>query len=175
MWKFLTPDGATYYKGRPFYYNLPQVGEKWSTPTFAPNMASEPDGKDCGEGGLHLMKDFSAAYAPNSWWPWYAEPVGKILGESDEKVRCQGVKLRRVGRFEFWRMIRLGWVRDANLPSADLRYADLRGADLWCADLRYADLRDANLRYADLRGADLRDADLRDAIITDKQKASAIT
>ena len=132
--KFLTPWGTTRYGGQEFVYNLPQVGEKWSRPTFAPNMATVPDGQDCGPGGLHLMNQPSACYAPQSWWPWYARPVGLVLGESSEKMRVQGTELRRILPKVWWRMIRLGWLRDANL----------RGANLCDADLRGANLRDAN-------------------------------
>ena len=151
-WKFLTPNGATEYQGKEFVYNLPQAGEKWSRPTMHPEPLDEPDGRDCGPGGLHLMKHFGAQYAPMNWYPWYARPVGKTLGESGEKIRVQGVELRRVNKKAFHRMIRLGWLRWADLSWANLRGADLREANLRGADLREADLREANLSGANLSG-----------------------
>ena len=168
MWKFLTPNGATEYQNKEFFYNLPEVGEKWGKPTMHPNPLQEPDGNDCGPGGLHLMKSFSAQYAPANWWPWYARPVGVVLGQSGEKIRAQGVELRRVRKPVFWRMIRLGWLRGAYLRGANLRGANLRGADLREANLCGAKLREANLcgaklREANLCGADLRGAKLRGA------------
>ena len=130
MWKFLTPNGATEYQGKEFFYNLPQNGEKWSQPTMHPNPFDEPDGNDCGEGGLHLMKKLDAQYAPRNWWPWYARPAGVVLGESDEKIRCQGVQLRRVSKRVFNWMLRSGVLRGADLSWADLSWANLSGADL---------------------------------------------
>ena len=109
------------------------------------------------------MKSLNARYATANWWPWYARPVGIVLGESGEKLRCQGVQLRRIGPAVFARCLRFGWGSGANLSWANLRGAGLRGADLSWADLRGANLRGANLHGADLRGADLTEANLRGA------------
>jgi hypothetical protein len=97
------------------------------------------------------MNKLSAKYSPNNWWVWFCEYRG-VIGRSDEKTGVRELRLRRVTKRVFWRIIRLGWCEDAYL----------RGAYLRGADLRYADLRDA-----DLRGADLRDADLRGAYLPD--------
>jgi len=166
-WKFLSPNGATEYGGKEFFYNLPANGKKWSAPTWHPNPLDEPDGRDRGPGRLHLMKEFDAKYAPSNWWPWYARPVGVVLGESDKKVSCQGVVLRRVPKRVFWRMIRLGWLRGADLRRSHLQDANLRGANLRGANLREAILEEANLKGANLRSANLRRAHLRDAIMPD--------
>ena len=150
MWKFLTPNGATEYQNKEFFYNLPEVGEKWGKPTMHPNPLQEPDGADCGSGGLHIMNRFDARYAPAAnWWPWYARPVGLVLGESSEKTRAQGVELRRVRKPVFWRMIRLGWLRGADLGGAHLGYADLRGADLRGAKLGGANLTQKQLESSE--------------------------
>ena len=173
-WKFLTPNGSTVYDGVEFVYNLPGRGEKWSEPTMHPDPLDKRDGKDCGPGGLHLMNEINACYAPNNWWIWYARPVGEILGDSKEKTRCQGVQLRRVS-IKLWHwMIRRGYLRGATLSDANLRYANLSDANLSGANLRCANLRYANLSGANLRMADLSMADLRGAIYDDKQMAEAI-
>jgi len=153
MWKFLTPDGCTYFGRKPFVYNLPRRSEKWArTDHPAPD---EPDGWPCGAGRLHLMKSLDASYAPNSWWPWWARGIG-LVGEDGEKSAYQSVELRRISRRLFWRCLRppFNWGCRADLRGADLRGADLRGADL----------SGANLRRANLHGADLSEADLRWAI-----------
>jgi uncharacterized protein YjbI with pentapeptide repeats len=100
-----------------------------------------------------VTKGPDARYAPCGWWPWFAE-CRKPLGSSKEKVRAVEVRLRRVRRKVFWRIIRLGW-----LSEADLSGANLSGADLWRANLRGADLWRANLRGADLWRANLRGAE----------------
>ena len=172
MFKFLTPDGCTYYDNQPFVYNLPGQGEKWGRPTVHPNPA-EPDGRPCGPGRLHLMIQLSAAYAPTNWWPWWARGIGPIIGADDEKAAYAAVQLRRIRPRVLWRCLRppfnwgygadLRWadLSGADLRGADLRGADLSGADLSGADLRGADLSGANLRWADLSRADLSGADLR--------------
>jgi len=163
-WKFLNQYGATEYEGVETIDPLPRPDEKWGPWLTHPEPA-EPDGKDCGAGRWHVMKKLSARYAPVGWWPWFCEYRG-IIGESKEKVGVRELRLKRVSKRVFWRIIRLGWccgadLRYANLQGADLRSANLQGADLRYADLRYADLRDADLRSANLQGADLRYADLR--------------
>jgi hypothetical protein len=160
--KFLTPYGATEHEGQMFQYHLPAPGRKWSETTWHPKPAPKPDGKDCGAGGLHLMKHLDARYAPRNWWPWFARAEGLVLGESDEKLRVQGVSLRLVRKEVLWRALRppFNWGTGADLYGANLRGANLRGADLRGADLRGADLRGADLRGADLEGADLYGANL---------------
>ena len=138
MFKFLAPDGCTYYGGKPFAYNLPRRGEKWAL-TEHPNPA-EPDGEQCGAGRLHLMNGLDAQYAPVNWWVWWARGVGEQIGGDEEKTAFAAVELRRITRDVFWRALRLGWGRRADLRGADLRGADLRGADLSNATLRGADL-----------------------------------
>ena len=161
-WKFLSPNGCTYHAGKEFRYNLPRVGEKWGEWTEHPDPA-EPDGRDCGAGRLHIMRVFSSLYAPRHWWPWYAEGEG-LIGESAEKLGVARVRLRRVSRDAFLKMMRMGRFRCADLRGADLRGANLRGADLRGAYLGDANLRDANLRDANLGGAYLGGADLEDLI-----------
>ena len=168
MFKFLTPDGATYFNDEPFVYNLPRRDEKW-TRTEHPDPLTGPDGEPCGPGGLHLMKRLDARYAPRNWWPWWARPAGVVLGEDNEKARTTAVDLRRINRAVFHRALKppFNWGRGAYLRGADLRGADLRGADLGGADLGGAYLRGAYLGGADLGGANLGDADLRDADLRD--------
>jgi len=187
--KFLSPDGSTYWQGKPFTYNLPRANEKWAI-TIHPEPA-EPDGEACGPGRIHLMRHLDASYAPVPWWPWWAEPAGdtvsvpvydedgnnagireqsNLIGGDSEKSTYVAVRLRRINRNVFWRALRspFNWgaganLRGANLRGADLRRANLRGADLTWANLGEAYLRGADLGEAYLRGADLRRANLRGA------------
>ena len=158
--KFLTPWGTTQYSGVELAYHLPAPGQKWSEVTWAPDMQTRADGLDCGPGGLHLMKTLSVIYAPIHWWPWYAQPVGLVLGESAEKLRVQGVRLRRITAKTFWRMIRCGWCWRAHLEGAQLQGAQLQGAQLWGAHLEGANLEGAQLWGAHLEGAQLQGAQL---------------
>jgi hypothetical protein len=162
MFKFLDPTGATYRNGEPFYYNLPGPGQKWAT-TMHPEPV-EPDGKACGAGRIHLMRNLSATYAPPNWWPWWAVPIGEMDSDS-EKVSAAGCKLRRISPRVLARALRppFNWGMGADLRSAYLRSADLRSAYLRSANLRSADLYGANLSGADLSGADLSGADLSGA------------
>ena len=150
-WKFLDPSCCTHYEGKAYAYPVPGPGKKWG-PWFRHPNPAEPDGQDCGPGGWHIMKQLNSSYAPNDWWPWMAQGRG-IVGESAEKARVYQIRLRRIQRHVFWRCLRLGWGK-----GADLRAANLEGANLEGADLRRADLRGATLRGATLRGADLRRA-----------------
>ena len=176
--KFLTPWGSTldrwpdgskdkrHGQEAETVYPLPAPGEKWG-PWFEHPNPAEPDGDDCGPGRWHVMKRPSARYAPRTWWVWYAECRG-IVGESNEKFGCTEMRLRRITRRVFWRMIHLGWMKRADLRWADLSGAYLsgaylRGANLRGAYLRGADLRGANLSGAYLSGANLSGADLRGA------------
>ena len=139
FFKFLDPTGCTHYDDQPFAYNLPRADQKWSDPTMHPEPA-EPDGEACGPGRLHLMNGLDAQYAPTNWWPWFARPVGDIIGADSKKTSVPGIQLRRINRLVFWRCLRppFNWGKGANL-----RGANLRGANLG----------DANLRGANLRGA----------------------
>jgi hypothetical protein len=157
--KWLDPTGATEYNGVRTVYPLPGPNEKWG-PIFKHPESVDPDGKDCGPGGWHIMKRLRNVYGPRNGWPWFARSVGEVLGESDEKFRTTAIQLRRITPKAFYRMIRLGFCSGANLSEANLRYADLRGANL-----RNADFRNANLRYAYLRGANLSGANLRNAYL----------
>ena len=150
--KFLNGYGATVYNNKDFIYPLPQPSEKWG-PWIEHPEPSKPDGNDCGGGRLHVMKKLSADYAPSGWWPWFCEWEG-LIGESDEKEGVIRLRLRRIPRKVFWKIIRMGYCKGA----------DLWGADLWKADLRGANLREADLRGANLWEADLRKADLEDVI-----------
>ena len=154
-WKFLTPYGSTQYQGDEFYYPLPQPGDKWGAWIRHPTPA-EPDGEDCGPGRLHVMNILSAKYSPHNWWVWFCEYRG-VIGQSNEKTGVRELRLRRVNNKVFWRIIRFGWCKGANLRGADLSGANLRGADLRGADLRGANLRDADMRGANLSGAYLPD------------------
>ena len=129
MFKFLTPDLATIYDGQRFYYTAPRPGEKWGTPTMHPNPA-EPDGQACGPGRLHAMLRLDARYAPSFWWPWWCRGVGREIGRDEEKASFAGLQLRRIEPRAFWKMIRWGWAKGANLSGANLSGADLRGANL---------------------------------------------
>ena len=164
MFKFLRPDGTTVADGKAFVYNLPGRNEKWAR-TDHPDPLLEPDGYDCGPGGLHLMKHLDAKYAPSTWWVWWARPCGTVLGESDEKIRSTGVELRRITPEVFAKCLRFGWGKKADLHGADLRWADLHRANLRWANLHKANLNCADLRWADLRWADLRRANLRSAAL----------
>jgi len=165
--KFLDPTGCTHYDGKPFVYNLPRQNEKWAE-TWHDNPALEPDGKDCGPGGLHLMRRLDVEFAPPNWWVWWARPLGDILGQSSDKTRSQGVALRRISPAVWHKCLRLGWGKRANLRGANLRHAYLKGADLQCANLAGANLEraalaGANLKYATLAGANLYGANLKRA------------
>ena len=136
MFKLLDPSGCTVRDGKSFAYILPRPDQKWGDWLAHPNPVA-PDGRDCGPGGWHLMKQLGSQYAPRSWWLWYAQGKG-LLGESNEKARFASVRLRRITPKVFARCLRppFNWGSGADLRYADLRYANLRGADL----------RDANLR-----------------------------
>jgi hypothetical protein len=161
MFKFLAPNGCTYYNKKQFIYSLPGPGQKWAI-TRHPNPA-EPDGKDCGRGRIHVMKRLNARYAPINWWPWWAKPAGKVvtvvvydddgnkigtkrqanlIGENDEKAAYIAISLRRISVPVFWRALRppFNWGCGANLCEANLRWADLRGANLSKANLSEANL-----------------------------------
>ena len=144
--KFLTPDLCTYYD-KPFPYPAPAPGEKWG-PWFEHPDPAEPDGQACGPGRLHGMKSLNVCYAPKPWWPWWVEWSG-LIGEDSEKVAVRYMRLRRITRPVFWKALRHGWGKNADLSSANLRYANLRSADLRSADLSYANLRSADLSYAE--------------------------
>ena len=173
-WRFLNGAGGTNPKNphREHYSILPRPGEKWSEWTMH-TTPHAPDGQDCGSGRLHVMLRPDARYAPSGWWIWFVRWLPENeLGRSDEKAGVTGYQSRLVRPVVFWRMIRLGWCRGADLSGANLSRADLSGANLSRADLRDAnlygaDLRGANLYGADLRGADLSDADLSRADLRD--------
>jgi len=149
--KFLDPTGATYYEGKRFQYNLPHRGERFAV-TVCPDAIMEPDGEDCGPGGLHLMKYLDARYAPNIWWPWHARGY-HVLGQGTEKARVTEIWLRPIAPKMFHRLLRSGFGAAHDLYGADLSGADLSGADLSVADLSRANLYGADLSGADLSGA----------------------
>jgi hypothetical protein len=124
-----------------------------------PEPATVPDGSDCGPGAFHIMLGWNASYAPNNWWPWYAQIRG-VVGKSHEKARGIEIRIRRIERKTFWKIARLGYLKGANLSWADLSWADLYGADLSGADLSWADLYGADLSWANLSKANLYGADL---------------
>jgi hypothetical protein len=156
-WKFLTPYGATEYDGTETIYPLPQSGEKWG-PWFEHPEPGIVDGAPCGPGGWHFMRRPDARYAPRNWWPWYCQ-VNGILGQNQERGRAVKIRLRRINKRTWWRIIRLGWC-----SGADLRYANLRAANLFAAYLFGANLIGADLRGADLSGANMCAAKLSGAI-----------
>lgn len=181
-WRFLNAAGGTNPtdKEREHYSVLPRPDQRWSDWTEHDNPAL-PDGKDCGPGRLHVMNSADARYAPVGWYPWYCRwRQEDEIGCSTEKTSVRRYQLRRVRPTVWWRTVRLGRWRGANLGGADLRRANprranlsgadlgranLSGADLSCADLSYTDLgytdlSGADLGYANLRGADLSGADL---------------
>ena len=163
--KFLNQDGCTVYEGLVTAYPLPSEGEKWGAWFRHPEAASEKDGKSCGKGGWHVMKQLSAKFAPDKWVMWFAEWRG-LIGDDHEKVRVQEVRLRRIEQKTLWKIIRMGYCSYANLYGADLSGADLTNADLHRAYLSGADLIGADLSKADLRGADLTNAKLTGANLT---------
>ena len=166
-WRFLNAAGGTNPtdKEREHYSVLPRPDQRWSDWTEHDNPAL-PDGKDCGPGRLHVMNSADARYAPVGWYPWYCRwRQEDEIGCSTEKTSVRRYQLRRVRPTVWWRTIRLGWWRGANLHGANLRRANLSranlsGADLSCADLSYTNLRDANLSRANLSGANLSYTDL---------------
>lgn len=146
-WRFLNAAGGTNPtdKEREHYSVLPRPDQRWSDWTEHDNPAL-PDGKDCGPGRLHVMNSADARYAPVGWYPWYCRwRQEDEIGCSAEKTSVRRYQLRRVRPTVWWRTIRLGWWRGANL----------RGADLSDADLSDAGLRGANLSCANLSGANL--------------------
>ena len=164
-WRFLNAAGGTNPtdKEREHYSVLPRPDQRWSDWTEHDNPAL-PDGKDCGPGRLHVMNSADARYAPVGWYPWYCRwRQEDEIGCSTEKTSVRRYQLRRVRPTVWWRTIRLGWWRGADLSDAGLSGADLGRADLSYANLRGADLSRANLSGANLRGADLSGANLRRA------------
>ena len=164
-WRFLNAAGGTNPtdKEREHYSVLPRPDQRWSDWTEHDNPAL-PDGKDCGPGRLHVMNSADARYAPVGWYPWYCRwRQEDEIGCSTEKTSVRRYQLRRVRPTVWWRTIRLGWWRGANLRGADLSDAGLSCADLSGADLSYTDLSGADLGYADLSGADLGYANLSGA------------
>jgi hypothetical protein len=127
-WKFLTPYGATEY-GVETIYPLPQPGEKWG-PWFEHPEPGIIDNEPCGPGGWHFMHRLDARYAPLNWWPWFCQVDG-VLGQNEEKGRAIKIRLRRINKRTWWRIIRLGWCRGANLSGADLSEADLSNVIGW--------------------------------------------
>jgi hypothetical protein len=140
-WKFLNPYGATIYNGVETLYPLPRPDEKWG-PWFVHPQPVEPDGKDCGPGRWHVMNLMSADFATDDWWVWFAEYRG-IIGQSTNKTGVREIRLRRVTRKAFIRVIRWGWCRRANLEGANLIRANLEGANLYGANLYGANLEGA--------------------------------
>lgn len=128
MFKFLDASGATYFEGKETVYSLPRPDEKWG-PWMEHPTPSEPDGQACGPGGYHLMLGPNAVYAPNNWWPWWAEGRG-VIGSDRKKARFQAVRLRRIAPKVWHRVLRLGWCRGADLSRADLQGANLREANI---------------------------------------------
>jgi len=122
-WKFLSPNCTTEYQGVEFAYPTPAPGKVWSEWFAHPNPALA-DGYDCGPGRLHVMRKLDARYAPKpAWWPWFVQ-YRDVIGSSVEKVGVRELRLRRVNKHTFWRIIRLGWCMGANLRDADLRGAE---------------------------------------------------
>jgi hypothetical protein len=66
------------------------------------------------------------------------------------------------------------FLRNINLPDADLHRADISGSDMRSAVLRRADLSDATLIYTNFRGTDLSSARLNDSDLTNADLSSAI-
>jgi uncharacterized protein YjbI with pentapeptide repeats len=58
-----------------------------------------------------------------------------IVGQSSEKTAVTRLQLRIITPKVFWRMIRFGWMREADLSGADLSEANLSGANLRWANL----------------------------------------
>ena len=114
--KFLNGYNATTHDGKDLVYPVPAPDEKWGS-WFAHPKPAEPDGKDCGEGRLHVMKKLDASYAPDNWWVWFCEYRG-VIGESSEKLGVREIRLRRITRKVFWKIVRMG-----NCRHADLRHA----------------------------------------------------
>jgi len=83
------------------------------------------------------MKSLDSRYAPVHWWPWAAQGRG-IVGESEVKARVHEIRLRRISRAVFWRALRLGWGKGADLRWAKLKGANLQKANLWGANLANA-------------------------------------
>ena len=158
--KFLDPTGSTYYEGEQFKYNLPHNDQKWSDITYAHNPITKDDGKDCGEGRLHIMRKPTNPYGPRNWWPWYVKSGGVVTQGNEEKFGATQIQLKVITPNVWYRMIRLGWCKGANLSGANLIGANLIGADL----------SGANLRDANLRGANLMDANLMDIITNRRTK-----
>ena len=147
--KFLNGYNATTYDENDFIYPVPGPNEKWGA-WFAHPDPAKPDGNDCGAGRLHVMRKLDAAYAPTNWWPWFCEYRG-VIGESEEKLGVREIRLRRIPQHIFWKIIRLGYCRNADLRNANLRNADLRNADLWNADLWDANLNEYTYMSDDQR------------------------
>jgi len=162
--KFLNPYGATEYNGVETIYPLPKGNEKWG-PWFEHPNPAKFNGEECGPGGWHVMKNLSADCSPTDWWVWFVQWRG-LIGQGNEKIRVAEVRLRRIDKRTFWKIIRMGYCRGANLRGvhlqlADLHGADLRGVNLQKADLYMVTLQDSNLARADLIKVDLRYANLQ--------------
>ena len=161
--KFLSPSLATEYKGAETVYPVPGPGEKWG-PTFQHPSPAQPDGKDCGPGGWHVLNTFDAQYASHPWYPWFVRyEASMILGTSKEKTRVSALQLRRIAPQVLWRWLQMGLGSLANLSHADLSHANLTRADLGWANLSDADLGWAKLSHAKLSDAKLNNANLSNA------------
>ena len=150
-WKFLNSYGATTRDGTETLYPLPRPEEKWGPWLVHPRPA-QPDGRDCGAGRYHIMKHLNALYAPKDWWLWFAEYRG-VVGENMEKAGVHEVRLRRVTKKVFSRLLRWGYGLGAHLYGANLEGANLECANLYGAHLERANLDGAHLYGANLEGA----------------------
>ena len=163
-WKFLAPDLGTHSKYGNFYYVAPRPDQEWADWTVHPEPG-QPNDNDCGPGGLHIMLDLDACYAPTNWWPWRVRWLSEDeLGRSYKKVRVIKLQLKRVPPRTWWRYLRRfghrtnlrgAHLTEAYLVKANLEGANLEGAHLTKAYLMKADLKGANLERANLEGANL--------------------
>jgi uncharacterized protein YjbI with pentapeptide repeats len=167
--KFLNPNGATIYDGKEYPYILPQPGEKWGAWFKHPDPA-KPDRQACGYGGWHISKRLNDEWGKGRY-PWFAE--GRIvLGEDEQKIRVVEIRLRRVPRKLFEKLLKIGWgkystLRRSDLSGSDLSGSDLSGSNLSGSNLRGSDLSGSNLSGSDLRGSDLSDSNLSGSDLSD--------
>lgn len=172
-WKMLSPDNATYGRspeGRENSRNPMEAttsypvpdGSGWGPWYDHPNPAKMYDGRECGEGGWHIMTtpSFDALYAPKSWWPWRAEIKG-IIGTGADKARGTSIRLKRINYLEFISVLQSGLCEGSDLSGIRL-YGDQSNLD--GLKLRGVRLQDAVFQDCTIVNSDFTRANLNDAI-----------
>lgn len=143
-WKILTQLGTTppnMHTDNHTVYNLPNSDEKWGKWMKHPSPQFKKDFSDCGGGGYHILitRSPNSDYAPDNWWPWFAEIRG-VIGVGINKARGQEIRLRRIMPDTFYKMVSSGKCNNSRLVRAYLK-----GIRFHNSRIRDLDLSDANM------------------------------